>query len=96
MADLKSDHARLRAMDLLAMTDPVADDEESRRLRELAMQYLEVAERLEAERDGRAAEPSEMISAALDAVARDYFSRTLHHTASRNTPTRKKSKRDGA
>lgn len=73
MADLRSDHARARAMDLLAMIDPAGNDEDSRRLRELAMRYLEVAQQLEAEENG-SAEPSEMISTALDAVARDYFS----------------------
>lgn len=81
MAELRSDHARARAMDLLAMADPVANDEESRRLRELAVRYLEVAQQLEAEEDG-SAEPSELISAALDAVARDYFSHMLHRMAS--------------
>jgi hypothetical protein len=86
MADIRSDHARMRAMDLLAMADPVAEDEESRRLRELAVKYLEVAERLEAEDRDRAGEPSEMISAALDAVARDYFSRTARRAMSRNKP----------
>jgi hypothetical protein len=77
-------------MDLLAMADPVADDEESRRMRELAMKYLEVAERLAADERDRAAEPGEMISATLDAVAREYFSRTTRRAVSRNKP-----KRDG-
>lgn len=81
MAELRSDHARARAMDLLAMADPLANDEESRRLRELAIRYLEVAQQLEAEEDG-SAEPSETISAALDAVARDYFSHMLRRMAS--------------
>ena len=81
MAELRSDHARARAMDLLAMADPLANDEESRRLRELAIRYLEVAQQLEAEEDG-GAEPSETISAALDAVARDYFSHMLRRTTS--------------
>lgn len=81
LAELRSDHARARAMDLLAMADPVANDEHSYRLRELAIRYLEVAQQLEAEEDGqgnRSDEPSEMISAALDAVARDYFSHMSH------------------
>jgi hypothetical protein len=81
LAELRSDHARARAMDLLAMVDPVADDEESRGLRELAIRYLEVAQQLEAEEDG-GAEPSDIISAALDAVARDYFSHMLRRAAS--------------
>jgi DNA-directed RNA polymerase specialized sigma subunit len=81
LAELRSDHARARAMDLLAMADPLANDEESRRLRELAIRYLEVAQQLEAEEDG-SAEPSETISAALDAVARDYFSHMLRRTTS--------------
>jgi hypothetical protein len=85
LAELRSDHARARAMDLLAMADPVANDEQSCRLRELAIRYLEVAQQLEDEENGqgnRSAEPSEMISAALDAVARDYFSHMLHQMVS--------------
>ena len=84
MDDSRSDHARMRAMDLLTMADPITDDEESRRLRELAMKYLEIADQqLEAEERSRAAEPCELISAALDAVARDYFSRTVRRAVSR-------------
>jgi hypothetical protein len=84
LAELRSDHARARAMDLLVMADPVANDEHSYRLRELAIRYLEVAQQLEAEEDGqgnRSDEPSELISAALDAVARDYFSHMSHQMA---------------
>ena len=83
MDDSRSDHARMRAMDLLTMADPITDDEESRRLRELAMKYLEIADQLEAEERSRAAEPCELISAALDAVARGYFSRTVRRAVSR-------------
>ncbi|XIA64891.1 hypothetical protein ACFIOY_40135 [Bradyrhizobium sp. TZ2] len=44
------------------------------RLRELSMNYIREAERLERKR-GTTREPSEEISAALDAIARDYFAR---------------------
>ena len=52
-------------------------------LRELAADYIQKAERLEAETRGRVAESEELISAALDAVARDYFSRALALATSR-------------
>ena len=47
MADFTSDHARSRGMELLAIVDPLADDEGSRRLRGLSIRYLEFAERLD-------------------------------------------------
>lgn len=82
MADIRSEHARARAMALLAIADPNHDDVESCRLRELAVQYIAEAERLEAESRDRATEPCESISAALDDVARNYFERTLNGNAS--------------
>ena len=81
MVGMRSDRARAR--DLLATVYPVPDDVEFRRLRELAIDYIREAERLEAANKGRAVEPDEMISAALDAVARDYFSRALLRAVSR-------------
>ena len=77
MAGIKSERARDRARDLLATVYPVPDDVEFRRLRELAIDYVQEAERLEAESRGRMLESDELISAALDAVARDYFARAL-------------------
>lgn len=77
MASMRSDHARARARNLLATVYPLPDDAEFHRLRELAIDYIQEAERLEAENRGRAAESDELISAALDAVARDYFARAL-------------------
>jgi len=83
MAGIKSERARDRARDLLATVYPVPDDVEFRRLRELAIDYIQEAERLEAEKKGRAVESDELISAALDAVARDYFKRALLRAVSR-------------
>jgi hypothetical protein len=83
MAGIKSERARDRARDLLATVYPVPDDVEFRRLRELAIDYIQEAERLEAEKSGRAVESDELISAALDAVARDYFKRALLRAVSR-------------
>jgi hypothetical protein len=83
MVGMRSDRARTRARDLLATTYPIPDDVEFRRLRELAVEYIEEAERLEAERSGRVTESDEVISAALDAVARDYFTRALLRTVTR-------------
>jgi hypothetical protein len=77
MAGMRSDRARARARDLLATVYPVPDDAEFHGLRELAIDYIQEAERLEAESRGRALESDELISAALDAVARDYFTRAL-------------------
>jgi hypothetical protein len=83
MAGIKSERARDLARDLLATVYPVPDDVEFRRLRELAIDYVQEAERLEAEKRGRAVESDELISAALDAVARDYFKRAVLRAVSR-------------
>ena len=77
MTGMRSDRARVRASHLLATVYPVPDDIEFHRLRELALDYIQEAERIEAENRGRAVESDEMISAALDAVARDYFARSI-------------------
>ncbi len=77
MVGMRSDRARTRASDLLATIYPLPDDPELQRLRELAVDYLREAERLEAEHSGREAESGELISAALDAIARDYFARAI-------------------
>ena len=82
MVGMRNDRARARARDLLATFYPVPDDVEFRRLRELTVDYMQEAKRLEAGQSGRAAETDELISAALDAVARDYFARALARGAS--------------
>jgi hypothetical protein len=82
MVGMRNDRARARARDLLTTVYPIPDDVEFRRLRELASDCIQEAERLEAEQSGRAAETDELISAALDAVARDYFARSLLRTVS--------------
>src|SRR5438477_5891566 len=84
MVRMRSDRARDRARDLLATYYPVPDDAESQRLRELSVQYIQEAERIEAENKGHVAESDELISAALDAVARDYFARTVIRAKARN------------
>jgi hypothetical protein len=80
MAGMRNDRTRARARDLLATVYPIPDNVEFQRLRELAVDYIQEAERLEAEQRGRGAETDELISAALDAVARDYFTRSLLRT----------------
>jgi hypothetical protein len=77
MTGMRSDRARGRARDLLATIAPLPEDAEFQRLRELAIDYVHEAERLELENRGRAAESEELISAALDAVAKDYFDRAV-------------------
>ena len=72
----RSDRARARAQQLLAEIAPLPDDSELQRLRELSLNYIREAERIE----GNAAstrEDSEQISAALDAIARDFFAQAL-------------------
>jgi hypothetical protein len=83
MVGMRSDRTRARARNLLATVYPVPDDVEFHRLRELAVEYIQEAERIEAENRGRTAESRELISATLDAVARDYFSRALDRAASK-------------
>jgi hypothetical protein len=83
MAGMRSDRDRARAKDLLATVYPVPQDAEFQRLRELAIDYIQEADRLEAENRGGVAESDELISAALDAVARDYFSRAVLRAVSR-------------
>ncbi len=83
MAGMRSDRARARARDLLATLYPIPEDEESRHLRELAIDYIREAERIEMENRGRAVESDELISAALDAVALDYFARALARAVAR-------------
>ena len=83
MPGMRTDRARARARDLLATVYPAPEDAEFQRLRELAVDYIQEAERLEAESRGRVLESDEMISAALDAVARDYFTRALLQAVSR-------------
>jgi hypothetical protein len=82
MVGMRNDRVRARARDLLATAYPVPDNTEVDRLRELANDYMQQAERLEAE-SGRAAKPDELISAALDAVARDYFAREVSRASAR-------------
>jgi hypothetical protein len=72
----RSERARARAQHLLAQIAPLPDDCEVQRLRELSLDYIREAERLE-----RAPEPGEQISAVLDTIARDYFARALRDQA---------------
>lgn len=74
----RSERARARARHLLAQIAPSPDDSEVQRLRELSMDYIREAERLEMERV-TPREPSEQISEALDAIARDYFARAVQN-----------------
>ena len=74
----RNEHARARAQDLLAQIAPLPDDSVLQRLRELSMNYIREAERLEQKRV-TALEPGEQISAALDAIARDFFARALQN-----------------
>lgn len=82
MVGIRNDRARARARDLLETRYPVPDDGELHRLRELAVGYIREAERLDVESRGRTAETEELISTALDAIARDYFARAVGRAGS--------------
>jgi hypothetical protein len=77
MVGIRNDRARARARDLLETIYPMPDDGESRRLRRLAIDYIEEAEQLEAANSGRIIESDELVAAALDGIARDFFTRAL-------------------
>ena len=78
MDSSRNERARARAQYLLAQIAPLPDDTEVQRLRELSMHYIREAERLEGNRVPTR-EPSEQISAALDAIAREFFARALQN-----------------
>jgi hypothetical protein len=74
----RTERARARARDLLSQIAPLPNDSEVQRLRELSMDYIREAERLELTRF-TTLESSEQISAALDAIAYAYFARALRN-----------------
>ncbi|WP_298884077.1 hypothetical protein [uncultured Bradyrhizobium sp.] len=69
-------NAHARARNLLPQIAPLPDDSEVQRLRELSMDYIREADRLELNRV-TPRETTEQISEALDAIARDFFARFL-------------------
>jgi hypothetical protein len=75
----RNERARARACALLAQIAPLPDDVEVQRLRELSLNYISEAERAE-QKGATTLEPSEQISAALDAIARDYFARAINRS----------------
>ena len=74
----RSDRARARAQQLLAEIAPLPHDPELQRLRELSLNYIREAERVEGS-PVTTREDSEQTSAALDAIARDFFARALQN-----------------
>jgi len=74
----RNERARARAQELLAQIAPSPDDVEIQRLRELSIDYICEAERLES-KHVVVRESNDEISAALDAIARDYFARALRN-----------------
>jgi hypothetical protein len=82
MVGMRSDRARARARHLLATVYPIPDDAEYSRVRELAIDYIREADRLDAANSSDEAEPDELISVALDALARDFFARSLARATS--------------
>lgn len=83
----RSERARARARYLLAQIAPLPDDSEVQRLRELSMDYIREADRLDVE-PATPRESGEQISAALDAIARDFFARTLRDTVQGGPPVK--------
>jgi hypothetical protein len=78
MDSSRSERARARAQHLLAEIAPLPDDSELQRLRELSLNYIREAERHEG-KPVTTREASEQISAALDAIACDFFARALRN-----------------
>jgi hypothetical protein len=76
MDSSRNERARARAQHLLAQIAPLPDDSELQRLRELSMNYIREAERLEGQ-PVTIPEADDQISAALDAIARDFFAGAL-------------------
>jgi len=75
----RNERARARARALLAQIAPLPDDVQAQSLRELSLDYIGEAER--AERNGATnLETSEQVSAALDAIARNYFARAIRRS----------------
>ncbi|QIG96551.1 hypothetical protein [Bradyrhizobium sp. 6(2017)] len=82
MDGTRNERARARAQHLLAQIAPLLDDAEVQRLRELSMDCIREAERIE---EGvTTVESSEQITTRLDAVARDFFARALHEMNQQN------------
>jgi hypothetical protein len=83
MARVRNEHGRESARDALATAYPVPDDVEFRRLRELAIDDAQEAERPKAGDSGHLVKSGELISGALDTVAREYFKRAVLRAVSR-------------
>jgi hypothetical protein len=67
---------------VLALAHPPPQDTDVATLRELASRYIDEAERREGE-SGEAVESEELVSAALDNVARDYFAWAMRRARER-------------
>jgi hypothetical protein len=80
MARVRSEHGRESARDSVRKVYPVPD--EFHRLREPAIDDTQ-AEQLKAGSSGHLVKSGELISAALDAVARDCFRRAVLRAVSR-------------
>jgi hypothetical protein len=76
MDSSRGDRVRARAQHLLAQLAPLPDESDMKRLRELSMDYIREAEKLEKE-NVTTREPTEQVSAVLDAIAREFFARML-------------------
>ena len=82
----RNERARARARHLLAQIAPLPDDAEVQRLRELSMDYIREAQRIEKE-GVTTLESSEQISAGLDAIARYCFARARSLTEGQTDAT---------
>ena len=72
MTGVPNQRALQRAQQILALAQPLPQDVNATELRELASRYIDEAERRERE-GGQAVESEELVSAALDNIAKDYF-----------------------
>ena len=79
MVGMRNDRTRARARDVLATRYPVPEDADP--IRELAIDFVREADRLEKSK-GRPVQSDELLSSALDAIARDYFTRSVARAVS--------------
>jgi hypothetical protein len=76
MTGARNQRALARAQQTLAFAPPLPQDADATELRELASRYIDEAERRERD-GGQACQSTELLSATLDKVARDYFAWSL-------------------
>jgi hypothetical protein len=88
MTGVRNQRALARAQQILAFAQPLPQEANTTELRELALRYIDEAER-RARESGPARESEEMISATLDNIAKDYFAWALRRAREQRRRTEK-------